>query len=422
LFTASGRSQLGNPALATLRALQIPGLASGAPHDYRLGFAPRLGIAYALGEDSNTVIRAGIGMFYDDLAQNGWVTAFQAVNAPALPCLRPGDPGCLPGAEAGGAGATIDPNYHTPYSLHATAGVQHAFSPNWTLSADWTHETGMHGYRLYEYQAGYTLFSPLFAPSVDAQRANVPDLSLFRSDNRSSYDALMVHLQGNVSRRFNVTANYTLSSAKTWGCVLGELADYVNGVCNPLQPFARGDYGPSGEDARHRFVLAGTFYAPAGFEVTTLTQAESARPFTMTTPADVNGVGSSFGGRAVINGVQTSLDQFRGTPYVQIDLRVARPISLKERWSVMPFMEFFNLLNRSNPANNYVSDLAALPTPVNNLANATAFCLNASCTQTRPITSLNQLRAPAGALGDFFGPGTTVGIPFAAQIGVRVGF
>jgi hypothetical protein len=38
-----------------------------------------------------------------------------------------------------------------------------------------------------------------------------------------------------------------------------------------------------------------------------------------------------------------------------------------------------------------------------------------------PITNLNQLRKPARA-GDFFGPGTTVGIPFAAQIGVRVTF
>lgn len=421
LFTASGRSQVDNAALPTLSVLQIP-LLRGTPHDYRRAFAPRLGIAYALGKDSDTVIRAGAGLFYDDLAQNGWVTAFQAVNASPLPCARLGDPGCLPPAEAGGSGAIIDPNYHTPYSLHLTAGVQHAFSPSWTLSADWTHETGMHGYRLYQYQAGHTLFSPLFAPTPDEQRANVPDLAVFRSDNRSVYDALMVHLQGNVVRRLNVTANYTLSSAKTWGCVVGELFDYVNGVCNPLNAFGPGDYGPSGEDARHRFVLAGTFYAPAGFEITTLSQVESARPFTLTTPVDVNGVGDTFGSRAVINGVQTRLDQFRGRPYIQIDLRISRPISVHERWSVRPFLELFNLLNRNNPANNYITDLSALPTPVNNLANATAFCLNANCTQTQPITSLNQLRLPAGALGDFFGPGTTVGIPFAAQIGVRVGF
>jgi hypothetical protein len=39
-----------------------------------------------------------------------------------------------------------------------------------------------------------------------------------------------------------------------------------------------------------------------------------------------------------------------------------------------------------------------------------------------PVTSLKQLLVPAGGLGDFFGPGTTVGIPFAAQLGVRVSF
>ncbi|HLK31954.1 MAG TPA: TonB-dependent receptor, partial [Terriglobales bacterium] len=420
LFVASGRTQLQNPGLMTLRALDIP-LASGAPHDYRSALAPRLGIAYVLGERADTVVRAGVGMFYDDLAQNGWVNAFEAVNTPPLTCVRSGDPGCLPGAEAGGAAAIIDPNYHTPYALHTTAGIEHAFSSDWTLSADYTHETGMHGYRLYQYQAGYTVFSPLFAQNVDAQRANVPDVALFRSDNRSTYDALMLHLQGNVARHFSLIANYTLASAKTWGCVLGELFDYVNGVCNPLNAFAQGDYGPSGEDARHRFVLAGTFHAPGGLELTTLSQAESARPFTMTTPVDVNGVGDSMNDRTVINGVQTGLDQLRGTPYIQVDLRVSRPV-VRERWSAIPFVEFFNLFNRNNPGANFVTSLAALPTPVNNLANATAFCLNATCTQTQPITSLNQLRVPAGALGDFFGPGTTVGIPFAAQLGIRVEF
>jgi hypothetical protein len=39
-----------------------------------------------------------------------------------------------------------------------------------------------------------------------------------------------------------------------------------------------------------------------------------------------------------------------------------------------------------------------------------------------PITSPNQLRLAGGALGDFFGPGTTVGIPFAGQVGVRLNF
>jgi len=373
LFIASGRDQSFNPAFGT-------GLVNGIPHDYRKAIAPRLGIARTLGSSQKTVLRAGVGLYFNDLAQSGWVTAFQAVNDGTVSGVLPAPPAAL-----------IDPNYHTPYALHATAGMQYALSANWMVSADYTHETGMHAYRNYEFEQA----------------------SVFRSDNRSSYNALSLAVQGNVSRRAHFAAHYTLATAKTWGCVLGELFDYVNGVCNPQDAFAPGDYGPSGEDIRHRFVLVGTFQLPGGVQLATLAQAESARPYTLTTPA---------GDRAVVNGVKTTLDELRGTPYVQVDLRVSRPFTFHDRWSVTPFAEFFNLFNRDNPGANYVTDISALPTPVNNLANATAFCLNADCSVTRPITSLNQLRAPAGALGDFFGPGTTVGIPFAAQLGFKLTF
>jgi Carboxypeptidase regulatory-like domain/TonB dependent receptor len=423
LFTASGQSQADNPALLTIEALQIPLFQHpGAPHDYRKAIAPRLGIAYAMGDSKTTVLRSGFGLFYNDLAQNGWVTAFQAVNSPAAACVTPGDPGCLPGAASGGAGALIDPAYKTPYALHASGGVEHAFSSKWMMSADWTHEEGVHGYRRYQYQAGYTLISPLFADNLAAQEANVPDVTVFRSDNRSRYDGLSIHLQGNVSRRFSLILNYTLSSAKTWGCVLAELFDYVNGVCNPLNAFGKGDYGPSGENVTDRAVLAGVWHAPGGFDVSFLSQAESARPFTLTTPVDVNGFGDTLDDRAVVNGVQTTLDEFRGTPYIQTDMRISRPFSFGERARLTAFVEFFNLFNRNNPGANYVTNAAAFPFPVNNLNNITAFCLNAACTQTEPITSLNQLRVAAGGLGDFFGPGTTVGIPFAAQLGARFTF
>ncbi len=421
LFKGTGVSQYYNAAVQTIRGLDLP-LPTGIPGDYRKAFGPRLGIAWNPDKVEDLVIRAGIGLYYNDLAQNGWVEAFQAVNTPSAfaPCSGPGGPGCLPGAGSGGTGAIIDPNYHTPYAMHVSAGVQYAINRQWTTSADFILEQGMHGYRRYNYTAGYTLSSPLFAQDQTTQIDNVPDISVFKSDNRSSYKALMLHVQGNVSKRFNLTANYVLSSANTWGCVLGELFDYVNGVCNPLNPFAPGDYGPSGEDVLSRFTLGGIVYVPGGFELTTLIQAESARPITLTTPVDVNGFGDPTNDRAVVNGVQTSMDQFRGTPYVQVDLRVTRPINVGDRWKIMPFIEFFNLFNRNNPGANYVTDISALPVPVNNLFNATALCPTPACNV--PITSPNQLLVPAGALGDFFGPGTTVGIPFAAQLGVRVTF
>jgi len=116
-----------------------------------------------------------------------------------------------------------------------------------------------------------------------------------------------------------------------------------------------------------------------------------------------------------VNGVKSSLDEFRGTPYVQVDMRVSRPITIRDRFTATPFFEFFNLFNRSNPGANYVTNVAAFPVPVDNVNNITEI-------GGVPVTSLNQLRFPAGALGDFFGPGTTVGIPFAAQVGARFNF
>ncbi len=397
LFTASGHSQLENPAYLTLQSLGVS-LINGAPHDDRKQFAPRIGLAYSPANDGKTVIRAGFGMFYNDLAQGGWAPAFQAVNSSSAGtcCLNPGDPGAL-----------IDPNYKTPYALHFTGGVQHAINLNWTFSADFTHEQGNHGYRGYSYTPGV---------NIDA---NAPSLSVFRSDNRSSYNALMLHLQGNVSRRFNLVANYTLSKAQTWGCILGELFDYVNGVCDPLNPFARGDYGPSGEDVRHRVALGGTVHVPGGFELSTMFQAEAARPFTITT--------ADNSGRISVNGTPTALDAFRGTPYVQMDLRVTRPFKFGDRVEVRPFAEFFNLFNRNNPGANFVASIGALPLIPSDIAtnNATTICGDFPvCDPSHyvPVTSLKQLEIPAGGLGDFFGPGTTVGIPFAAQLGVRVAF
>jgi hypothetical protein len=398
LFRASGREQDRNPAVVTLKALGIP-LAPGVPHDYRHAFAPRLGIAYAPGTVGNTVLRAGVGLYSNDLTQNGWVAAFQAVNEPFAGPLAHGE-----------QGAVIDPNYHTPYALQASFGVEHAFGSSWRVNVHYEHQQGVHQYRRYEYVSGFTL------------PATAPNISLFRTDNRSRYDGVSFVVQHRLSRHFDLTAHYTLASASTWGATVGELFDFVNGVTDVRNPFGLGDHGPSGEDVRHRLVVAGTLELPRRFELATLSQFESARPFTMATMVDLNNDGLDSNDRAVINSLPTRLNQFRGVPFYQVDLRVSREFRFGERVALRPFAEFFNLLNRSNPGNNFVSNLAALPVPVNSLSNATAFCLTSDCSLTRPIHNATDVRVPAGALGDFFGPGTTVGLAFSAQLGFRLNF
>jgi hypothetical protein len=405
LFVAEGRQQDQNPAFVTLKALGIA-LVPGIPHDYRRAFAPRLGIAYSPGSSNRTVIRAGAGLYCNDLTQNGWVNAFQAVNQPLSSV--PLGPNGLP-LGPGDQGALIDPNYRSPYAFQASFGVEHSFGETWHLNVHYEHQQGVHQYRRYEYVGGITL------PDT------APNISLFRTDNRSRYDGVSFLVQHRFSNHFDLSAHYTLASASTWGATVGELFDYVNGVSDVRNAFGPGDHGPSGEDVRHRLVVAGKVELPYKIEITTLAQFESARPFTLSTPSDVNGDGVPDD-RAVVNGVQTKLDQFRGTPFEQVDLRISRDFRVGERVVIKPFAEFFNLLNRSNPGNNFVTNLGALPVPADEQGNAMHICLNADCSSMRPITSVKDLRVPAGALGDFFGPGTTVGIPFAAQVGFRISF
>ena len=153
-------------------------------------------------------------------------------------------------------------------------------------------------------------------------------------------------------------ANYTLSSAKTWGCVLGELFDYVDGVCNPNARLRQGRFRSLRRGCHPPLRRGWDLPPPGGLETLAARPRWKARgPFTLTTPVDVNGFGDTLDDRAVVNGVQTTLDQFRGTPYMQVDLRVTGPFTLRERWTVMPFIEFFNLFNRNNPGANYVTNL-----------------------------------------------------------------
>ena len=458
LMIGSGRNEADNAAYQTLLALQIP-IVPSVPSDYRKQIAPRLGIAYSPGSSEKTVIRAGIGLYYNDLAQNGWATAFQGVNntnAVSGTCAFSGNSpstyafsgtGCLTGG-TGVTGNLIGSNYKTPYAIHITGGVQHAFNEHWLLSADYTHEQGNHGYRAFPYSSTpiapgiipATLTSPLIpASDTTDQMAFVPNVNVFESDNRSSYNALMLHAQANM-RRFNLVANYQLSKAQTWGCLLGELFDYVDGVCQvpygypnagALNAFGPGDYGPSGEDVRHRFVLAGTVRLPGGFELSTINQVESARPITITNANNTGRIWVSLNNEAA---AYTGLDIFRGTPYIQSDLRVTRPFKVGERWEISPFAEFFNIFNRNNPGANYAVNVGQLPVPSSETVPdqygrtiVSSFCPGAtpdtcSSASAVPLTSLKQLEIPEGALGDFFGPGTTVGTPFAAQLGVRITF
>ncbi len=125
LFTASGRTQLDNPALLTLQALDIP-LVTGAPHDYRGAVAPRLGIAFTPGSDRRTVIRAGAAALQRSRAERLGPSVSRLWNA--APCRASNQAmrdACLAPRPAGPA-RSLTPATRRPMRLTRRSAIESA--------------------------------------------------------------------------------------------------------------------------------------------------------------------------------------------------------------------------------------------------------------------------------------------------------
>src|SRR4029453_14990092 len=105
--------------------------------------------------------------------------------------------------------------------------------------------------------------------------------------------------------------------------------------------------GPSVLDQRHRAVILFSYFLPYNFNVGTLSQFASARPFNATTNTDNNGDGIN-NDRPVINGVVVSKSSFRGTATSEVGVYVENRIRFSERTSLLLKLEGFNIFNHGN--------------------------------------------------------------------------
>jgi hypothetical protein len=107
------------------------------------------------------------------------------------------------------------------------------------------------------------------------------------------------------------------------------------------------DRGPSDLALNHALLLHGLVQLPWRFEVSGIFHAQSGFHFTdsAATPADVDGDG-------LRNGVDflAGRNHFQAPGYVNLDTRFSKQFTIRERVRVQAIFEFFNLLNRANPA------------------------------------------------------------------------
>ncbi len=338
-------------------------------------FGPRIGLAYDLMGDGNTVVRAGIGVYYDQPFFHGFTQRY-LLNAPQAltltATLTPGQPGfptfpnSLPrDLSSLPPGATVPPrslflegsDLRSPYTWQETVGVQHSFAGDWTISADYIHTFQVKQLTAYDINAASSF--PRTAPgqlrsvtAADATRPfstylGTPVRRVLESANggKSYYNALSLSLAKRFARRYQFDARYVYSSA-----INSVTDDHLGANPNEYSDVVGAERGASDFHQRHRFVAYGTVLLPFAASLTGVATLASGLPVNAITGVDNNGDTVIFD-RPInpATGVPYSRNAFRAPRQTTFDLSLARDINLgNDRAKLELRVDVFNLFNGSN--------------------------------------------------------------------------
>ncbi|MEK6287654.1 MAG: carboxypeptidase regulatory-like domain-containing protein [Acidobacteriota bacterium] len=323
---------------------------SASPPD-KNNIAPRSGFAWDIGGNGHTVIRGGVGIYYDTAIDN--LRLFERadlgpagaelflVGAAITSNLLPGGDGrfalsptstsyitlgnLLPKLAAirkdvesrafnctlptsiecfhAVSGPLFSTEFQIPYSLQYAIGIQKQLPGKMVLQADFNYRKGVHEVLVYDanfFSAVNKAGNP--SPTVSSIDFAVPyaDSSAF-----SVYKALLVRLDRRFDQGFQMTASYTMSRLRNFG---GDALGLGQTISN-RNDFAA-EYGPGGLDRTHRLVVSAVWEMPyfkdsssafkkqvlGGWTASVISTAMSGLPFSAFLPdgVDLFGSGSFF--------------------------------------------------------------------------------------------------------------------------------
>jgi hypothetical protein len=404
-------SSLKGPSLAAVTGFNLNNLsnlalapAGTAPFSTTYGnVAPRLGIAYELGQKANwqTIVRSGFGVFFDLASSeigglfgdSGY--PFSATNYifggtfPLMPTASAPPP--ITAASLSSSSETLsalDPHLQLPYTLQWNVALEQALGAQQTITASYV---GASGRRLL--QSAYVV-----SPNPSFGNAD-----LVSGAGLSNYNSLQVQFQRRLSHGLQTLSSYTWSHSFDTASA-GSTYNGSNSLVPGLNPNA--NRGPSDFDIRNAFSTGVTYDIPAvkgnllvnaalrGWSLQSVIQARSAPPvnvfdgafstlnggYAEVRPDIVPGIpiylyGSQYPGGKIINNTPdeggagcvgpfcpppTDADgnplrqgilgrnALRGFGATQWDFAVHRDFPVHERLTLQFRAELFNILNHPN--------------------------------------------------------------------------
>ncbi len=266
-------------------------------------WAPRVGIAWGLGHGSNvkTVLRAGWGIFYQDLDDdpmmiagrlNGQNQRTYIVNNPSFfPDVPP-----LSVISASDVSMPtifrIAPNLLMPYDMDAAVSLERQLSNSTTVSVTYVNSRGVHQFVTNNINAPLPgTFNPSDPTSGVRPLGNA-------AGNIYQYESAGIYRQTQLIANIHVNANW----ASLFGYYVFNDAHSNSGLNVQSSPAGRfsfqtnpwnlaEDYGRAAFDIRHRAVFGGSFGIPLGIRLSPMIMANSGQPYSILLPQDIYGTG-----------------------------------------------------------------------------------------------------------------------------------
>jgi len=325
-------------------------------------FAPRFAFAYSPDKKRKTVIRGGVGVFYDRTGANppGDLLLYNGVILRSVLILNPTYPDPFSG---GGSLATLptdmvqfDPTIREPYSIQYSLGVERQLAKRTTLAVTYSGSRGIDLFRSRDINAplppDYTLIPD---PAIGILR-NI------ESSGRQASNSLEITLRGQITHFATGLVQYTLTRTDNNS---GGVTWYPASQYDLSGEWSRADF-----DQRHRLNLLESFSPGKQLTFGVGVQLASGRPYTEIAGQDLFGTG-------ILNARPAGVprNSLEGPAYADLDLRLSRDFYFsrakreKGRVTTVGF-EAFNVLNHVNYAyyiGNLKSDffgqaVSALPT------------------------------------------------------------
>jgi hypothetical protein len=375
--------------LAMVGTHGLHGLYERDLHD----FGPRLGFAWNV--HSNTVLRAGYGVYYDYVPQHLFIANFTSSAGvvtnpigprPVLPMDF--DPTAFNGTNATANAPILTTNVTGPYSVFVTPRKFHSpYTQNWNLNVQQRLAQNASVEIGYVGSKGTKLvrLTDLNEPDADG---NLPNPNFGTMDQlypgaSSIYHALQTTFRIQNTHGISGFASYNFAKAIDDA---SDGIDFAPGVAFPQDPSnLLAERGPSSFDTKHRFTVAINYDLPdwktlgrfgSGWQLNWIASLQSGRPIPTATANDTSGRFYFNQRPNIVPGVNPILPHWTpftgylnplafaqpdfgtfgnlgrnsiyGPGYRNLDFSITKNTRLKDQLSLQFRAEFFNILNHPN--------------------------------------------------------------------------